>query len=555
MTGSRDERGYGGKVPKLLVVTPPGPNADELVGKLVDRGFDVTRAPSGSEALPAAQRGNPDVILMDSALSAMDRWHAVKRLNGDPRTSRIPVLTLASDAYSPAGLQRVLDKLDASFPGAGAPTGDGGLDATPVSASSRVAARRVATLPTEPMGAVPPVKRPTPQSPVRDHVPPVRLAQPEATKTPVPSATTSGPVAVVGRDPTAGGRILVVDDNDLNRDMLSRRLARRGYKVEAVEDGERALAAIDAQPFDLVLLDWMMPGLSGLDVLHRIRERFSGIELPVIMATAKTEAEDVVQALQAEANDYVTKPLNFDVVHARIRTQLSLVRAHRELLASERRYRALLENTGDMIVQYDLDGKLRYVSPASRTLLGFEPHELTARSWYDGLHPIDRRELLNQQDQRSLPSNFTYIARMGRKDGTWIWVETSCRVLRDRETGAVQTIQAACRDVTEHIDRIAGDEPPLPLGGDIMAHPGWRASGTGEPAPPREPPPRAGQARSDAPVAPAPPPIAMEAGPLPIVFIGALPGADASLFTGLAPEEIGYRVASALRALAEKSDA
>ena len=61
----------------------------------------------------------------------------------------------------------------------------------------------------------------------------------------------------------------------------------------------------------------------------------------------------------------------------------------------------------------------------------------------------------------SLPTNFTYVARMERGDQSHIWVETSCRVLRDHETGAVQLIQAACRDVTEHVERISGDEPPL----------------------------------------------------------------------------------------------
>src|SRR5690606_17019854 len=144
-------------------------------------------------------------------------------------------------------------------------------------------------------------------------------------------------------------------------------------KVDTADDGQQALDKIKAADFELILLDWMMPGLSGIDVLKKIREDFSPMELPVIMATAKTEADDIVEALRLEANDYVTKPLNFDVVNARIRTQLGLVDAHRKLAASEHRFRALLENTGDMIVQYRPDGKILYVSPASRTLLGYEP--------------------------------------------------------------------------------------------------------------------------------------------------------------------------------------
>jgi adenylate cyclase len=131
-------------------------------------------------------------------------------------------------------------------------------------------------------------------------------------------------------DPT-GVRLLVVDDNELNRDMLSRRLGGRGFDVEIAEDGEQALARIEQQAFDLVLLDVMMPGLSGIDVLTRLRERWPESDLPVIMATARDSTEDVVEALRLGANDYVTKPLDFPVVLARIETHLALKRQKQEI--------------------------------------------------------------------------------------------------------------------------------------------------------------------------------------------------------------------------------
>jgi class 3 adenylate cyclase len=119
-------------------------------------------------------------------------------------------------------------------------------------------------------------------------------------------------------------RILVVDDNEMNRDMLSRRLDTRGFKVEIAEDGTLALDRLEDERFDIVLLDVMMPGLSGVDVLRKVRERWSESDLPVIMVTARDATEDVVEALRAGANDYVTKPLDFPVVLARIETQLTL---------------------------------------------------------------------------------------------------------------------------------------------------------------------------------------------------------------------------------------
>lgn len=130
---------------------------------------------------------------------------------------------------------------------------------------------------------------------------------------------------------TSQGSLLVVDDNEMNRDMLSRRLERYGYTVHVAVDGSQALQMIEAQQFDLVLLDIMMPGISGLDVLKALRECYSVADLPIIMVTAKDQSEDIVNALKIGANDYVTKPLDFPVVLARTQTQLSLKRAMQEI--------------------------------------------------------------------------------------------------------------------------------------------------------------------------------------------------------------------------------
>jgi adenylate cyclase len=130
---------------------------------------------------------------------------------------------------------------------------------------------------------------------------------------------------------TDHGSLLVVDDNEINRDVLSRRLVQRGYCVAVAADGRQALQMLMSQPFDLVLLDIMMPGMSGFELLTILRERHSAAELPVIMATASDQSSDIVAALTLGANDYVTKPLDFPVVLARIRTQLSLKRAIQEI--------------------------------------------------------------------------------------------------------------------------------------------------------------------------------------------------------------------------------
>lgn len=116
--------------------------------------------------------------------------------------------------------------------------------------------------------------------------------------------------------------ILLVDDEPLNRDMLSRRLGKAGYEVATASDGTDALAQIQAKRPDLVLLDLLMPGMSGLDVLREIRRTVDPTELPVVVATALHETSFLVEAMEAGANDFVTKPLDFPVVLARVESQL-----------------------------------------------------------------------------------------------------------------------------------------------------------------------------------------------------------------------------------------
>ncbi len=140
-------------------------------------------------------------------------------------------------------------------------------------------------------------------------------------------------------DPIAAAppSILVVDDNESNRDALCRRLERRGYALTSAADGPAALRLLSERPFDLVLLDVMMPGMSGLEVLEHLRRDRSPSDLPVIMATAKDQSEDIVHALGLGANDYVTKPLDFQVVLARVRTQVSLKQSVEQIRGLEKR--------------------------------------------------------------------------------------------------------------------------------------------------------------------------------------------------------------------------
>jgi DNA-binding response OmpR family regulator len=126
-------------------------------------------------------------------------------------------------------------------------------------------------------------------------------------------------------------RLLIVDDIADNRAVLARRLGRQGFLIVEAESGERALDLIGGSHFDLILLDVMMPGLDGVEVLKRIREQHAPMQLPVIMVTAKADGSDVAESLEAGANDYITKPVDFIAALARIKTQLERKKAKDEL--------------------------------------------------------------------------------------------------------------------------------------------------------------------------------------------------------------------------------
>ena len=130
-------------------------------------------------------------------------------------------------------------------------------------------------------------------------------------------------------------KLLLVDDDVNNLSMLSRRLTRQGYTVEVAENGAAALEKIGRCQYDLVLLDQMMPGMTGLDLLRLLRGTYSQNELPVIMVTGEDESQMVVDALDQGANDYIVKPVDMPVIMARIQSQLSRSRADRQLRMSD----------------------------------------------------------------------------------------------------------------------------------------------------------------------------------------------------------------------------
>jgi class 3 adenylate cyclase len=136
------------------------------------------------------------------------------------------------------------------------------------------------------------------------------------------------------------GRILVVDDIASNRDLLSRRLTQDGHRVSTADGGKQALALLEAQDFDLVLLDLMMPDINGFEVLGRLKASPRLCEVPVIMISALDEVESVISCIEAGAEDYLPKPFNPVLLRARINACLE----RKSLRDRERRHLARIED-------------------------------------------------------------------------------------------------------------------------------------------------------------------------------------------------------------------
>src|SRR5260221_1545633 len=154
--------------------------------------------------------------------------------------------------------------------------------------------------------------------------------------------------------------VLVVDDNALNRDLLYEELTFRGMEVVTAAGGRDALELLGRQSFDVVLLDIMMPGVDGLAVLREIRKTKSVAELPIIMTTARDTRSSVVYALDAGANDYVTKPIDLLVLMARIRTQIALKDANDAATSANQRLeeaqQTILQLTSRGVSMGDVEG-------------------------------------------------------------------------------------------------------------------------------------------------------------------------------------------------------
>lgn len=198
-------------------------------------------------------------------------------------------------------------------------------------------------------------------------------------------------------------RILLVEDHQESRKSLQRLIERRGHEVVAVGSAEEAKKELGAQEFPFLILDWMLPGESGVELCRELRARPQGDELFILLVTARADTEDLEQALKAGANDYLTKPLDLGLLNVRISVAERQIRelaernhARAALQESARTLTNILENTTDGFFAVDREWKFTYLNSEAERLLERERDDLIGKElWKEVPGAIDSPFELN----------------------------------------------------------------------------------------------------------------------------------------------------------------
>jgi diguanylate cyclase (GGDEF)-like protein len=262
-----------------------------------------------------------------------------------------------------------------------------------------------------------------------------------------------------GGAPTTG-RILVVDDNQDNVEIISTRLSFRGYDVAAAANGLQALEEVRAQPPDLILLDLMLPDIDGYEISRRIKGDPRLPFIPIILVTARDSTQDKVAGLDAGADDYLTKPINFPELEARVRSMLRIKRLQDELEEKNRALEQLSVSDGltglfnhrhiHGLLHDEFERALRSGHPLTVAMFDFD-HFKSVNDTYG--HPVGDRVLLQMADiLRRTAREIDRIGRYGGEEFMVILPETGI------EDGAI-FVERVRREVARHPFDVGRDKP------------------------------------------------------------------------------------------------
>ena len=244
-------------------------------------------------------------------------------------------------------------------------------------------------------------------------------------------------------------RVLLVEDKEDQAELLQIRMRRFDprFAVMSVGDGEQALEALETEPFDLVILDYDLPGMNGIEILEKINE--SGRRLPVIIVTGQGNERIAVRAMKEGAYDYIIKEKGYELLVPRVAKQAYDSHLLREKLRkSEERYRLLFENaTEGIFVECVEESSFVEVNPAAERLTGYPRSELLTKG-FDDLVPVDQVPIVERLREVALERGeaFSSDLNISRPDGELVATDVSVTTV---EHEGVPVMLFIVRDVTE----------------------------------------------------------------------------------------------------------
>lgn len=250
--------------------------------------------------------------------------------------------------------------------------------------------------------------------------------------------------------------ILLIEDEDPHAELIQRAFEDQdaGILIHRVKSLAEARAYMLNQKPSLIIADWRLPDGESMELLPN---RQDPLATPIILMTSYGNERIAVEALKSGALDYVVKSPEsmLDMPHLAERAieqwiaRAERVHMQKALLESEAQFRLLAENASDMISRLTTEGRLLYVSPACKTILGYSPEEMTGIICFDLIHENDRQEIRTLFKGKPSDTAQTIAHRALHKNGTYVWLESSARAILDRKSGEIIEIQASSRDITE----------------------------------------------------------------------------------------------------------
>ncbi|MEW6417207.1 MAG: response regulator [Nitrospirota bacterium] len=258
-------------------------------------------------------------------------------------------------------------------------------------------------------------------------------------------------------------KILVVDDEEKVSKSLSGLLQDQGYDVIIAGSGSECLQIMSSQNFDLVILDIVIPGRGGVEVLQKIKEKYRDTE--VIIITGYADKEKAIATFRLGAYDFIEKPFESSEIlntisHCLNQLELrrEIERKNRELKESGERYRLLAENVADVIWTLDIKSlKTTYVSPSVTRLRGYSVEEVMAQTLEEILTPsslnvalktFEEEMAIEKMEHKDMFRTRTLELESKCKDGSTVWTEAKMTFMRDPDGRPIEVLGVS-RDITK----------------------------------------------------------------------------------------------------------